>query len=188
MAAAGFIPFPFVLGQQQAGGCTLINWIKMKRMVMENLVKEMMVKVSEVELVYKSKIKASERPQVSSSGDAFHILLDCWEEGKIGLAEQFKVLLLNRANKVLGLYHLSTGGVTATVADIRLIFAAALKANATGIILAHNHPSGNLTPSSQDKDMTARSKAAGLLLDIAVLDHLIVHSEGYYSFADEGLL
>lgn len=106
--------------------------------------------VAEIELIYKSKIKASDRPKINSSRDAYDILLNSWDENKIGFVEQFKILLMNRGNKVLGVYEVSTGGVTGTVADPRLIFAAALKANACAIILAHNHPSSNLTPSNAD--------------------------------------
>ena len=143
---------------------------------------------SEVELVYKSKVKASERPQILSSKDAYEILMKIWDEGKIDFVEQFNILLVNRANKVLGVYKVSTGGITGTVADPRQIFAAALKANACGLVLAHNHPSGTLKPSKQDEQLTSKMKEAGSFLDIKVLDHLIVTSESYYSFADEGLL
>ena len=86
-------------------------------------------KVAEIELVYKTKVKASQRPQISSSKDAYHILLKSWDESKIEFIEQFKVVFLNRANKVLGIYDVSRGGITGTVADPRIIFAAALKAN-----------------------------------------------------------
>ena len=143
---------------------------------------------SEVELIYKSKVKASERPQILSSKDAYEILMKIWDEGKIDFVEQFNILLVNRANKVLGVYKVSTGGITGTVADPRQIFTAALKANACGLVLAHNHPSGTLKPSRQDEQLTSKMKEAGSFLDIKVLDHLIVTSESYYSFADEGLL
>ena len=144
--------------------------------------------VSEIELVYRTSIKPSQRPQVSSSAAAYEILLAGWDPDKIEFVEQFKVLLLNRSNRVLGQYELSTGGTAGTVVDIRLIFAAALKANASGIILAHNHPSGNLAASQPDRDITSKVREAGKILEIPVLDHLIVTSEGYYSFADQGLL
>lgn len=143
---------------------------------------------SEVELICKSKVKASERPQIHSSKDAYEILMTIWDEGKIEYVEQFNILLINRANKVLGVYKVSTGGITGTVADPRQIFTAALKANACGLVLAHNHPSGTLKPSRQDEQLTSKMKEAGSFLDIKVLDHLIVTSESYYSFADEGLL
>jgi DNA repair protein RadC len=103
------------------------------------------------------------------------------------------MLLLNRANKVLGIFEVSSGSATGTVADPKLVFAAAIKTNACGIILAHyvkahNHPSGNLQPSQADIDLTRRMKEGGKLLEIQLLDHVILTSEGYYSFADEGLL
>ncbi|RYE02144.1 MAG: DNA repair protein [Sphingobacteriales bacterium] len=145
-------------------------------------------KVAEVELVYKSHVKASERPQITTSSDAFNVLHLLWEDGKMDLVEQFKVLFLNRANKVLCIFNVSSGGITGTVADPRLIFTAALKVHAVGLILAHNHPSGNLQPSRADEELTRKIKGAGEFLDIKVLDHLILSSEGYYSFADEGLL
>jgi DNA repair protein RadC len=144
--------------------------------------------VTEIELIYKSKVKASERPVIRASQDAADLLKRGWDENKIDFVEQFKILLLNCAKKVLGLVEISTGGHTCTVVDKKVIFAAALKANATGILLAHNHPSGNLKPSQADEAITRQIKMAGQLLDIQVLDHIIISSEGYYSFADEGLL
>lgn len=155
---------------------------------MERTSTEILFHVAEIELTYKTKVKPSDRPQITGSSDAYKILLQVWEEGKLEFVEQFKVLLLNRANKVLGMYPLSTGGVTGTVADPKLIYAAAIKANACALIMAHNHPSGNLKPSRADEELTQKIKQAGAFLDIKLLDHLIVSSEGYYSFADEGLL
>ena len=119
--------------------------------------------VSEIELVYKTAIKPSERPHVNSSASAFKILLSGWNRDKIEFIEQFKVLLLNRSNRVLGQYELSTGGTSGTVADVRLIFVAALKANASGIIIAHNHPSGEVEPSAADRALTARSEGPARL-------------------------
>lgn len=154
---------------------------------MENSVKcESLTKVSEVELIYRPKVKASERQQINSSKDAYEILIANWDENKIELMEEFKILLLNRSNKVLGIYKVSTGGITGTVADPRLIFAAALKAAACAIVLSHSHPSGNLIPSSSDNALTAKIVAGGKFLDIQVLDHLIITREGYYSYADDG--
>ena len=149
---------------------------------------EMMYLVSEVELVYRSKVKASQRPLISSSLDAYNVLKELWDDDKIDLVEQFKVLFLNRANRVLCLFNVSSGGITGTVADPRLIYTAALKANAVSMVLSHNHPSGALKPSRQDEELTQKIKGAGSFLDIKVLDHVILSSEGYYSFADEGLL
>ena len=143
---------------------------------------------SEVELIYKTKVKASQRPQLDSSSDAYKILLQIWDKEKIDLIEQFNVILLSRANRVLGIYKVSTGGITGTIADPRLIFTAALKAGAVGMVLSHNHPSGNLKPSRADEDLTQKIKQAGIFLDIKVMDHLIITSDSYYSFADEGIL
>lgn len=144
--------------------------------------------VAEIELIYKSKVKASERPKVTTSHDAYNLLKQNWDENRIEFVEQFKVLFLNRANKVLAIYELSTGGVAGTVADPKLVFAAALKINACNIILCHNHPSGNVKPSAADEQLTRKIKEAGKYLDLPVIDHLIITNESYYSFADEGLL
>lgn len=149
---------------------------------------EMMSQVAEVELVYRSKVKASQRPLITSSSDAADIFRSLWEEGKIDLVEQFKVLFLNRANRVLCVNNVSSGGITGTVADPRLIYATALKVNAVSLILAHNHPSGSLKPSRQDEDLTQKIRCAGAYFDMKVLDHIILTSESYFSFADEGLL
>jgi DNA repair protein RadC len=143
-------------------------------------------KVAEVELFYKSKVKASDRPQILSSRNAYNVLGKAWDQGKIEFVEQFEVLFLNRANKVLGIYNVSTGGVTGTVADPKVIFVAALKANACSIVISHNHPSGNVKPSRQDEELTQKIKSAGQLLDIKLIDHLIVTNQTYFSFADEG--
>ena len=105
------------------------------------------------------------------------------------MQEQFVVLLLNRANKALGIYKVSTGGITGVMVDIRLVMVAALKSLATGIIISHNHPSSNMVPSIQDVELTARIDKACKLLDIELLDHIIVtSSHSFYSFANEGLM
>ena len=143
--------------------------------------------VAEVQLIYKSKVKPSERPQIRSSKDCYEILKQTWDEDKIEFVEQFKVMLLNKAQRVLGIYEMSTGGVAGTIADTRLVFIAALKANACGVIISHNHPSGNLIPSRADEELTRKMKQAGMLIEIPVLDHIIMTSESYFSFADQGL-
>jgi DNA repair protein RadC len=127
--------------------------------------------------------------QVRKSQDAFDYLVKMYDESTIGLYEEFMVLLLNRANRVLGCLKLSKGGLTGTVVDLRILYGTALKAMASSIIIAHNHPSNNLRPSDEDRDLTNRLIKAGQLLDIHVLDHLILVPEGaYFSFADEGLM
>ena len=145
-------------------------------------------KVAEVELVYKTKVKASERPLIKTSKDCYQTFLKVWDENKMEMQEEFKVLLINRANRVTRVYEASAGGITGTVADPRLILAAAIKGLAVGIVLGHNHPSGNLKPSLADEQLTAKIKTAASYHDIRVLDHIIVTADAYYSFADEGLL
>lgn len=145
-------------------------------------------KVTEVELVYRSRVKNSERPTLKDSKSTYELLLRIWDKDKIDLQEEFKVLMLNCACRVLGIYNASEGGITGTVADLRLIYATALKGTAVSIIIAHNHPSGNLQPSRGDEALTQKVKEGGDILDIKLLDHLIITSEGYYSFADQGRL
>ncbi|EOR96256.1 DNA repair protein RadC [Arcticibacter svalbardensis MN12-7] len=144
--------------------------------------------VSEIAISYTPKFKASERPAIGSSKDAYTIFVQNWDAGKMEYIEEFKVLFLNRANKVLGIFNVSTGGVAGTVADPKVIFGAALKANASSVILAHNHPSGSFRPSQADLNLTRKLIQAAGFLDMSVLDHLIITSEGFISFADEGLL
>lgn len=156
--------------------------------IMETTNEKKQFEVAEIQLTYRSTVKASMRPKIAGSKDAELVLRKTWDEDKIELVEQFKVLLINRANKVLGVLEVSRGGISGTVADPKIIFVAALKAVASGIILAHNHPSGNLTPSQADIDLTRKLKEGGKFLEISVLDHIILTSEAYFSFADEGLL
>ncbi len=144
--------------------------------------------VAEVQLIYKSKVKACDRPKITTSADAFRVLQEHWNYEVIDFLEEFKIMLLNRANRVLGLVDISIGGISGTVCDPKVIFAAALKGAASGIILIHNHPSGNLQPSNADLELTRKLKEGGKLLDIGVLDHIILSSDGFYSFADEGMM
>lgn len=102
--------------------------------------------------------------------------------------EEFWILLLNRANRVIRKIKISSGGISGTVADPKMIFKRALEYHSSSIILIHNHPSGNLKPSEQDKHITQKMKKAGEFLEISVLDHIIFHNNGYFSFADEGIL
>jgi len=102
--------------------------------------------------------------------------------------EVFAVLFLNRANKIISFQIISTGGLTGTVADPRVILKKAIEQEATSIVLSHNHPSGSLKPSRADEELTQKIRLAATYLDIKVVDHIIVSDEGYFSFADEGLL
>ena len=102
--------------------------------------------------------------------------------------EEFWILYLNQSNRLLEKYRLSKGGITQTTVDLRLAFKRAFEVGATGLILAHNHPSGGLTPSSSDEQITRKFKLAAASVDLRILDHLIVSKKGYFSFADEGLI
>lgn len=144
------------------------------------------MKISEISVSYSN--NKSDKMKISSSKQSYDVLLACWSLSTIELQEEFKVLLLNRANQILGIYPLSRGGVSATVVDAKLVYSVALKCNASSIIIAHNHPSGNLNPSEVDKSLTQKLKSAGQFLDITLLDHLIVTKEGFYSFSDNGLV
>ena len=149
---------------------------------------QQLFKVAEVELIYKPNYKPSERPQITTSKQAHEVFIAHWSLGKIEYLEEFKILLLNRRNRVLGLVDISMGGVSGTLADPKVIFAVALKSGASGIILCHNHPSEELQPGKADTDLTKKLQQGARLLDIEILDHLIVSKEGFYSFADEGLM
>ena len=123
--------------------------------------------------------------QIKCSGDAYQILKPHLTDLHV---EEFWVMFLNRANKVLGKQKISSGGLTGTVVDTRVVFKDALEQLATCIILCHNHPSGQIKPSQADIDLTKKLVQSGKIMDIQVVDHLIIGDTGYYSFADEGLL
>lgn len=139
-------------------------------------------------------IELGRRRQIVSGKDRVKITssVAAYEQLKVEFAdlmhEEFYVLYLNRGNFVIEKRQLSKGGMAGTVADGKIIFKTALELNACGLILAHNHPSGNKQPSEQDKRLTRQLKEFGKLVEIEVLDHLIVTNEAYYSFADEGIL
>ena len=145
-------------------------------------------KVPEFTIKLDSKIKASERKQIKCSQDAYEVFKEVFDADTIDWTEAMIVLALSRANKVLGFYKISSGGTSGTVCDPKIIFQFALLSNANNIIIAHNHPSGSLNPSNADKAITKKISDSGNMLDIKLFDHLIVTSEGFYSFADEGLL
>lgn len=144
--------------------------------------------VSEIELSYLPMVKPSDRPVVLNHYDAYRLFLNTWDKTKMELYEQFKVMLLTTTNRVLGICTLTNGTSSATFVDPKQVFAVALKANATRVILAHNHPSGNLMPSTEDHESSKRVRVVGDYLGLKVLDHLIISIEGYYSFANEGVI
>jgi len=139
--------------------------------------------IKEIRVSYSS--GNNDKIKITNSKDSFELLKSCWSMNNIELQEEFKVLLLNRNHQVLGIYPLSKGGVSGTLVDAKLVYSVALKCNASSIIVAHNHPSGNLKPSEADLRLTKKLKQAGTYLDIMLLDHLIITKNGYYSFSDE---
>ena len=142
--------------------------------------------IAEVQITYSTVVKAKDRMKVTSSqdaADAFRIIWPTYDH-----IEFSYMLMMNRQNQILGYHQLSKGGMTGAVVDVRVIFQVALKACATSIILAHNHPSGNLACSDADRKISTQIKQAGVILDIPLLDHLIMTTDSYYSMADEGIL
>ena len=128
------------------------------------------------------------RDKISCSDDSYQIAKKFWDIESLEITESFNVVYLNKQCQTIAWAEISRGGIDGTVADTRIIFAHAILAGATAMILFHNHPSGNLKPSQADISLTKRLKEAGSILDIQVLDHLIVTAESYYSFADEGVI
>lgn len=147
------------------------------------------MKRSEVKISYKPSYDPDDLPVVSSSREIAAILKKVFNKNTISLKEQFVIVMLNKANKVICWHTVSIGGGSGTVVDVRIVYQLALLSNANAIILSHNHPSGNLRPSEADLGLTRRIKEAGTVLDIKVLDHIILSPNGgYYSFSDEGVL
>lgn len=129
--------------------------------------------------------EALHKPTIQGSRDAYEMVKYNLEELQ---HEESWAMFLNRRNAILGIEKMSAGGISGTIMDMRMIYKRAIEHQASGIILVHNHPSGNLKPSSADMDITSKAKSAGTALDIQLLDHLIISEHGYYSFADEGVL
>lgn len=144
--------------------------------------------VPEIIVSYTPRFKKAELPLVRTAEEVYALFLSSWDQSKIEMTEQFKVMLVNRANRVLGICMLTSGSSTQCIVDIRTLFAIALKANAVGFIVAHNHPSQSLSPSTEDRDITWKIKEAARYLELRFMDHLIISLEAYYSFADEGEL
>ena len=148
------------------------------------------MKLPEIEILIKyNGAKRSELRRIESSRDIYTVLGEMYNKNTVHWCEEMILICLNNNNKVLGYYKISAGGTTGTVCDPKVVFTIALNCvGTTAIILSHNHPSGRLEPSIADRHITAKIKAGGLLLDINLLDHIIYTDEGFYSFADEGLL
>ena len=151
--------------------------------------KSEMFKVNVVSLHYKQKYDTTEYPIINNSRIAADILYESWDKDTIALEEQLKVLYLNHRNQVIGLYTVSVGGLTGTVVCNKKILACGLKIVASGMIIAHNHPSGSKMLSEQDRKITKSLQECGKIMNINVLDHIIVLPNGdYTSFADNNEL
>jgi len=144
--------------------------------------------LGEVTVGYKYNSSLKNRPKITDVKMAHEIIMRMMDMDKIGLQEQIVVLYLNQANLVIGSSNAFTGGLTGSIVDIRIIVATALNLMATGVIIAHNHPSSNLKASTQDITLTKKLKTALSYMDINLLDHLIVTPENeYLSMSNEGL-
>lgn len=154
----------------------------------QNAANQSWMHVAEIAIKYNNKVKPSERPQIKSSSEAYELLLATWNKDTIEYLEEAKLILLNTRSRVLGISNLSMGGINGTIVDVRIVYALALKAGANAIILAHNHPSGELLASRLDRQLTDRLVEAGKILNISFQDHLIITNNGYFSFAEDGLL
>lgn len=144
--------------------------------------------VNEVSLMYKRKVDNTFEPIITAARDAERIFREYIPKESIDHKEFVYLMCLSSANKVLNVAKISEGGISGCIIDIRIVMQTALLSNAVGIILCHNHPSGNLKPSTQDIKITKTVKEAGEIMDIKLLDHLIITSESYYSFADDCII
>jgi len=133
-----------------------------------------------------TKPPAARRISITNSTDAVDVFRQIWNPDTIQLYEEFLVLFLDRKNGIIGFRNIGVGGTAGVVVNIKLIFAIALKVGCSGMILCHNHPSGNLKPSKADMELTKKINEASKFLELKLLDHLILTSDRYYSFADEG--
>ncbi len=141
--------------------------------------------IPEIQLKYTPAFAKNERLKISNSQGAYDSFLNTWDMDTIELCEEFKMILLNTSNEVLGIHTISKGGLSATVVDLKLLFAVVLKTAASSIILAHNHPSGKLKPSSNDLRMQVRIKMVARHLDVALFDNIIITKYGFYSFVND---
>ena len=146
-------------------------------------------KVNEITIRYSNDVNPQLQYKITDSKDAAELLFKHWNKDTIAALESFKIILLNNDNMVKGIYEISQGGITSTLVDLRILFAVILKSLTVAIVLAHNHPSGNLKASESDAKVTQKIKQAAKLFDVKVLDHIIITPQSeYYSFADNGLL
>jgi predicted ABC-type ATPase len=176
-------------GVMAKGGITYKNLsLEKPSLVNETKIQSERFKINEIDLFRKSQNTFSGSPIIRSSADSVKIFREFWDEQSLTIFESFNVMLLNQANKVIGLYQHSKGGVTGTVADPEMVVLSAVKSLAKGVIISHNHPSGNLRPSQADIEMTNKIKNALKFVDVLLLDSIIITENSYYSFADEGIM
>lgn len=147
-----------------------------------------MIKIPEIKMTvsFDKKVKRSELVYLSDSEMTAKVLRDIFNKDTFDWTEEVVMLCMNRANAVVGFYKISTGGMTSSIIDPRVVFSVALNCGSSSIILAHNHPSGNCVPSDQDKKITKDLKKSGELLNIRVLDHIILTTDKYYSLNEQG--
>lgn len=144
--------------------------------------------MSEIKAVYRSRTRIRERKQILNEQTATDYIRTIWNKDTLELTEDFVIVCLNTANHAIGWVKVSSGGLDAARVDPRVVFALALQVGASALILAHNHPSGEVVPSPEDKIVTKRLTDAGALLQIRVLDHIIIGKDTAFSFADHGLI
>ena len=144
------------------------------------------MELTEILISYKN--KNQDAVKVSSSVDVYNFILNHWDDDTLDIQENVKMLLLNSSNTILGVYDVSRGGINSTVIDLRLVLSVALICLASSIILVHNHPSGNINPSEQDREFTKKIKSACKFLEIQLFEHIIITRYDYFSFADNGYI
>lgn len=145
-------------------------------------------RIPEIKLTYQPSAELFTRPQIKDADQAYELFMKIWEPDTFYLLEHFYALFLNRGLKIIGVFNLGKGGTSGVVVDLKLLMTAALKSNASSLIVAHNHPSGGIIPSPADVQITTKINNACNLLDMSLSDHLILGHQSYYSFRNEGLL
>lgn len=140
----------------------------------------------EVQIKYKT--GNVQRQKIEGAEDSYNVFRGIFDDDTIDYDESVFVVFTNRALYTIGYFKVSQGGLSGTVVDPKKIFSVALQSGATGLIIAHNHPSGNLKPSVEDKELTTRLQQGAKILDLTFYDHLIITSDGYYSFNEQGLI
>lgn len=145
------------------------------------------MKIPQIKLVMSERVNVSDRPRITRSGDAYEILKPFYTD-EMEIREVCYAIIMNRKNRVLGVQLISIGTATQALMNARAIAQACLLANGTAVVLSHNHPSGDKFPSQSDNGMTNRIKQCLKMLEIDLLDHLVMTSDGYYSYADNGSL